>query len=199
MYVMADFTIVLRRKKCYNISYIKFRTIITGEIFAGMKKWIIGDPDPKISGKISSGSDLTPLCAEVLVSRGITDLKAAAELIRAESLESPFQIKDMEKAAEELGNESGCAVLLKGGHSIEDASDVLYENGKFTWFEGKRIESSNTHGTGCTLSSAIASNLALGLSLEDAIRNAKAYISDAIASGLNLGKGSGPLDHMVNL
>lgn len=107
--------------------------------------------------------------------------------------------KDMEKAAEELGNESGCAVLLKGGHSIEDASDVLYENGKITWFEGKRIESSNTHGTGCTLSSAIASNLALGESLEDAIRNAKAYISDAIASGLNLGKGSGPLDHMVNL
>ncbi len=107
--------------------------------------------------------------------------------------------KDMEKAAEELGNESGCAVLLKGGHSIEDASDVLYENGKLTWFEGKRIESSNTHGTGCTLSSAIASNLALGLNLEDAIRNAKAYISDAIASGLNLGKGSGPLDHMVDL
>ena len=107
--------------------------------------------------------------------------------------------KDMEKAAEGLGNESGCAVLLKGGHSIEGASDVLYENGKITWFEGKRIESSNTHGTGCTLSSAIASNLALGESLEDAIRNAKAYISDAIASGLNLGKGSGPLDHMVNL
>ena len=107
--------------------------------------------------------------------------------------------KDMEKAAEELGNESGCAVLLKGGHSVEDASDVLYENGKLTWFEGKRIESSNTHGTGCTLSSAIASNLALGESLEDAIRNAKAYISDAIASGLDLGKGSGPLDHMVNL
>jgi len=107
--------------------------------------------------------------------------------------------KEMEKAAEELGNECGCAVLLKGGHSIEDASDVLYENGKITWFEGKRIESSNTHGTGCTLSSAIASNLALGESLEDAIRNAKAYISDAIASGLNLGKGSGPLDHMVNL
>ena len=105
----------------------------------------------------------------------------------------------MEKAAEELGNESGCAVLLKGGHSIEDASDVLYENGKFTWFEGKRIESSNTHGTGCTLSSAIASNLALGYELPDAIKRAKEYISDAIAAGLDLGKGSGPLDHMVNI
>ena len=94
------FPIVLRLKKCYNIRYIKFRMIITGEIFKGMKKWIIGDPDTKIAGKISSVSDLTPLCAEVLVSRGITDLKAAAELIRADSLESPYQIKDMEKAAE---------------------------------------------------------------------------------------------------
>ncbi|RKM58177.1 bifunctional hydroxymethylpyrimidine kinase/phosphomethylpyrimidine kinase [Butyrivibrio sp. X503] len=107
--------------------------------------------------------------------------------------------EEMEKAAEELGTKYGCAVLIKGGHSIEDASDVLFDEGKLTWFEGKRIESSNTHGTGCTLSSAIASNLALGKSLEDAIRNAKSYISDAIASGLNLGKGSGPLDHTVNI
>ena len=107
--------------------------------------------------------------------------------------------EEMEKVAEELGTKYGCAVLIKGGHSIEDASDVLFEEGKLTWFEGKRIESSNTHGTGCTLSSAIASNLALGKSLEDAIRNAKSYISDAIASGLNLGKGSGPLDHTVNI
>jgi len=105
--------------------------------------------------------------------------------------------KDMEKAAEKLGNESGCAVLLKGGHSIEDASDVLYENGKHTWFEGKRIESSNTHGTGCTLSSAIASNLALGYELPEAIKRSKEYISNAIGAGLNLGKGSGPLDHMA--
>ena len=107
--------------------------------------------------------------------------------------------EEMEKAAEELGTKYGCAVLIKGGHSIEDASDVLFDEGKLTWFEGKRIDSSNTHGTGCTLSSAIASNLALGKSLEDAIRNAKSYISDAIASGLNLGKGSGPLDHTVNI
>ncbi|RKM63421.1 bifunctional hydroxymethylpyrimidine kinase/phosphomethylpyrimidine kinase [Butyrivibrio sp. XB500-5] len=107
--------------------------------------------------------------------------------------------EEMEKAAEDLGTKYGCAVLIKGGHSIEDASDVLFDEGKITWFEGKRIDSSNTHGTGCTLSSAIASNLALGKSLEDAIRNAKSYISDAIASGLNLGKGSGPLDHTVNI
>ena len=107
--------------------------------------------------------------------------------------------EDMEKAAKELGDTYGCAVLVKGGHSIEDACDVLYEEGEFTWFNGKRIDSSNTHGTGCTLSSAIASNLALGKSLTDSITAAKKYVADAIGSGLNLGKGSGPLDHMVNI
>ncbi len=107
--------------------------------------------------------------------------------------------EDMEKAAKELGDTYGCAVLVKGGHSIEDACDVLYEEGEFIWFNGKRIDSSNTHGTGCTLSSAIASNLALGKSLTDSITSAKKYVADAIESGLNLGKGSGPLDHMVNI
>ena len=107
--------------------------------------------------------------------------------------------EDMEKAAKELGDTYGCAVLVKGGHSIEDACDVLYEKGEFIWFNGKRIDSSNTHGTGCTLSSAIASNLALGKSLTDSITSAKKYVADAIESGLNLGKGSGPLDHMVNI
>lgn len=107
--------------------------------------------------------------------------------------------EDMEKAAKELGDTYGCAVLVKGGHSIEDACDVLYEEGEFIWFNGKRIGSSNTHGTGCTLSSAIASNLALGKSLTDSITSAKKYVADAIESGLNLGKGSGPLDHMVNI
>lgn len=107
--------------------------------------------------------------------------------------------EDMEKAAKELGDTYGCAVLVKGGHSIEDACDVLYEEGEFIWFNGKRIDSSNTHGTGCTLSSAIASNLALGKSLTDSITSAKKYVADAIESGLNLGKGAGPLDHMVNI
>ncbi len=107
--------------------------------------------------------------------------------------------EDMEKAAKELGDTYGCAALVKGGHSIEDACDVLYEEGEFIWFNGKRIDSSNTHGTGCTLSSAIASNLALGKSLTDSITSAKKYVADAIESGLNLGKGSGPLDHMVNI
>ena len=106
---------------------------------------------------------------------------------------------DMEKAAEYIGLESGCAVLCKGGHSVSDASDLLYENGTFTWFEGKRIDNPNTHGTGCTLSSAIASNLAKGCDLKTSIERAKAYLSQALAAMLDLGHGSGPLNHMAGM
>ena len=103
--------------------------------------------------------------------------------------------EDMQKVAKQLGDSFGCAVLVKGGHSINDANDVLYENGSWHWFKGERIHNPNTHGTGCTLSSAIASNLAKGYSLEKAVECAKAYISGALKSMLDLGKGSGPLDH----
>lgn len=103
--------------------------------------------------------------------------------------------EDMVLAAEKISEKYGCAVLLKGGHSVCDADDLLYRDGEPVWFLGKRIDNPNTHGTGCTLSSAIAANLAKGLELEDAIRSAKEYISKALAYGLNLGKGSGPLNH----
>ncbi len=103
--------------------------------------------------------------------------------------------EDMIKAAEFIEKNYGCCVLLKGGHSINDANDLLYENGRFVWFTGKRIDNPNTHGTGCTLSSAVASNLSKGLSLIESVKKAKEYISDALASGLDLGKGSGPMKH----
>ena len=90
-------------------------------------------------------------------------------------------------------------MLCKGGHSVEDASDLLYDGSSFRWFEGRRIENPNTHGTGCTLSSAIAANLAKGLPLEEAVDRAKQYISGALAAMLDLGKGSGPLDHGFDL
>lgn len=102
---------------------------------------------------------------------------------------------DMETAAKMISEKYGCAVLLKGGHSINDANDLLVNGGAVTTFPGKRIDNPNTHGTGCTLSSAIAANLAKGDSLETAIQKAKEYISGALASGLDLGKGSGPLNH----
>lgn len=107
--------------------------------------------------------------------------------------------EDMLNAAKCIGDTYGCAVLLKGGHSINDANDLLYANGELIWFEGKRIDNPNTHGTGCTLSSAIASNLAKGFTLSESVQKAKAYISDALAGMLDLGKGSGPMDHAFSL
>ena len=108
-----------------------------------------------------------------------------------------MSIDDMKKAAEYIGKTYGCSVLLKGGHSIEDANDLLYSDGCFEWFKGKRINNPNTHGTGCTLSSAIASNLAKGYDMASSVRYAKEYISQALEVMLDLGKGSGPLDHTL--
>ena len=96
---------------------------------------------------------------------------------------------DMERAARSIGERYGCAVLCKGGHSLNDANDLLWHDGTARWFRGKHIDNPNTHGTGCTLSSAIASNL----------ERAKAYLSGALGSMLNLGAGSGPLDHLFDL
>ncbi len=105
---------------------------------------------------------------------------------------------DMERAAEAIGKTHGCAVLVKGGHAASDADDCLYSPEGIRWFHGRRIDNPNTHGTGCTLSSAIAANLALGHPLVTAIERAKAYLEHALAAGLDLGKGSGPLNHMAN-
>ena len=107
--------------------------------------------------------------------------------------------EDMVSAAEKIGRDTGCAVLLKGGHSLNDANDLLWRDGSTRWFRGKRIDNPNTHGTGCTLSSAIASGLAKGMSLEAAVEQAKEYISGALAAGLDLGQGSGPMDHGFDL
>lgn len=98
--------------------------------------------------------------------------------------------EDMIAAAEKISREYGCAVLCKGGHNMNDANDLLYENGKYRWFYGKRINNPNTHGTGCTLSSAIASNLAKGDDLQASIKKAKNYISGALGAMLDLGKGA---------
>lgn len=102
----------------------------------------------------------------------------------------------MAHAAQRLASRYGCAVLAKGGHSVQGASDVLADaDGNLVWFRGEHIDNPNTHGTGCTLSSAIASALARGETLASAIRDGKAYLTGAIAAGLDLGHGSGPMDH----
>ena len=105
----------------------------------------------------------------------------------------------MEAAAKTISEKYGCAVLCKGGHQINDADDLLWRGGTGKWFRGKRIANPNTHGTGCTLSSAIASNLAKGYDLDTSVERAKAYISGALAAMLDLGHGSGPMDHMFEL
>lgn len=103
--------------------------------------------------------------------------------------------EDMLRAAAGIAKNVSGAVLIKGGHLENDASDLLYTNRKALWFDGEKVQNSNTHGTGCTLSSAIACNLADGYSLEKSVENSKAYITGALKAGLDLGHGSGPLDH----
>jgi hydroxymethylpyrimidine/phosphomethylpyrimidine kinase len=109
------------------------------------------------------------------------------EILSSEKIESK---DDMERAAKRIGDTYGCAVLLKGGHRVNDANDLLYAGGEMQWFEGKRIDNPNTHGTGCTLSSAIASNLAKGYSLSESV---------ALSAMLDLGKGAGPMQHNFDL
>jgi len=118
------------------------------------------------------------------------------EVLCGFSIETP---EDMERAAKDIAGKACTAVLLKGGHELNDANDLLCEQGSCRWFRGERIDNPNTHGTGCTLSSAIACGLAKGLPLRDSVKEAKNYISGALRSGLDLGAGSGPLNHIFML
>ncbi len=115
-----------------------------------------------------------------------------AEVLSGEKID---MVEDMIHAAKTISERYHAGVLLKGGHSLNDANDLFYHDGTYNWFEGKRINNPNTHGTGCTLSSAIASNLAKGFDLETSVKRAKDYISGALAAMLDLGHGSGPMDH----
>lgn len=151
----------------------------------------------------TSGSKLMKADAVSVLTRELLPLATLVtpNIPEAESL-SGLNIhtkEDMERVAKLIGNAYGCAVLLKGGHSVSDANDLLYANGSYKWFCGKRINNPNTHGTGCTLSSAIASNLAKGYDLETSVQRAKDYISGALAYMLDLGEGSGPMNHAFDL
>ena len=134
--------------------------------------------------------ELLPIAA--LVTPNIPEAEALTGMtIRSES--------DMIAAAKAISEEWGCAVLCKGGHSINDANDLLWANGEYRWFKGKRINNPNTHGTGCTLSSAIAANLAKGFDLNTSVQRSKDYISGALSAMLDLGQGSGPMNHAFDL
>ena len=122
-------------------------------------------------------------------------------LLEAEALtQMNIKSKDqMIEAASIITKTVHTAVLIKGGHLEDCADDLLYTNGKIYWFKSERIDNPNTHGTGCTLSSAIACGLAEGKSLKDSITQAKTYIAGALNAQLNLGKGSGPLNHLYKM
>jgi hydroxymethylpyrimidine/phosphomethylpyrimidine kinase len=151
----------------------------------------------------TSGSKLSTTEAYEALKRELLPIAALAtpNIPEAELL-SGMTIKneqDMLAAGKKITEEFGCNTLIKGGHSVNDANDLLYRmNGSHHWFTGERISNPNTHGTGCTLSSAIAANLAKGYGLPESIERAKEYISGALGAMLDLGKGSGPLDHIFD-
>ena len=154
-------------------------------------------PDAVKIGMVSS-AELIGVIAEKLLPMAevVTPNIPEAEIL------SGMKITDaagMEAAAKLISEKYHCAVLCKGGHQINDADDLLWRDGCGKWFRGKRIANPNTHGTGCTLSSAIASNLAKGYDLDASVERAKAYISGCLSAMLDLGHGSGPMDHMFAL
>jgi len=122
-----------------------------------------------------------------------------AEKIAGMTIENAANIEDAARQIHSMGCRN---VLVKGGHAVEGveaALDILFDGGNFYRFEVPRIATKNTHGTGCTYSSAIASNLALGLSINSAVAAAKEYVTTAIRHSLPIGKGHGPIHHFYDL
>ena len=173
--------------------------VIAQKLTAYQARHIVVDPVMVATSgsKLIQDEAIDTLKAELLpIAEVVTPNIPEAEILSGMEIRCP---QDMEQAARAISETYHCAVLLKGGHDLNDANDLLYKDGTSTWFHGKRIDNPNTHGTGCTLSSAIASNLACGMELEDAVHSAKAYISGALAAMLNLGKGRGPMNHLFDL
>jgi hydroxymethylpyrimidine/phosphomethylpyrimidine kinase len=147
--------------------------------------------------KLLRDDAVTALCEKLLpLAEVLTPNIPEAEILSGMTIQNAA---DMERAAQTISEKYDCAVLCKGGHQINDADDLLWRGGAGKWFKGRRIDNPNTHGTGCTLSSAIASNLAKGYDLDTSVERAKAYISGALAAMLDLGHGSGPMNHMFAL
>lgn len=156
------------------------------------------------SGKKLLDDEAVDLLCEQLfpLARVITPNLPEAEALRRMKIRTD---PDREEAARELADRYGCSVLIKGGHSNVSSGrsetctsdDLLYDRGEgdLFWFRTEKIPNANTHGTGCTLSSAVACGLAAGRGLEESIRRAKEYVTGAIRDGMDLGHGSGPLNH----
>lgn len=170
----------------HRLNFYKAENIVVDPVMVATSGARLIDEDAVATLK----NELLPLAT--VITPNICEAEVLAEI-------SIHSDEDMITAAKIINKAYGCAVLCKGGHSVNDANDLLYSNGNCKWFHGKRINSSNTHGTGCTLSSAIASNLAKGFDLAESVQRAKDYISGALSAMLDLGKGSGPLNHAFDL
>ena len=169
-----------------RLTFYKARNIVVDPVMIATSgaKLISDDAIETLKNELMPLADLlTPNIPEAEV---LADMKIGSEA-------------EMEAAAGIISRKYGCAVLCKGGHKVSDASDLLCTDSQRIWFRGERIDNPNTHGTGCTLSSAIASNLAKGFSMENSIERAKAYITGALSARLDLGQGSGPMDHTFDI
>ena len=181
------------------VSSAELITVIADKLKAYGAKHVVVDPVMVATSgaKLLEDDAIDTLKEKLLpLAEVLTPNIPEAEILAGMKIESPT---DMETAARTISETYGCAVLCKGGHDLNDANDLLWKDGCARWFKGRRIQNPNTHGTGCTLSSAIASNLAKGLELDAAVEQAKAYISGALGAMLDLGKGRGPMNHMFEL
>lgn len=181
------------------VSSVELLEVIAAKLIQYGAKNVVVDPVMvATSGARLISEDATDMLKEKLLPLAgvLTPNIPEAKVLSGMKLKSK---EDMEAVAAKIGETYHCAVLCKGGHSLCDASDVLYLNGTHTWFYGTRIDNPNTHGTGCTLSSAIAANLAKGYDLPASVERAKDYISGALGAMLDLGRGSGPMDHAFAL
>ena len=181
------------------VSSAELITVIADKLKAYGAKHVVVDPVMVATSgaKLLEDNAIDTLKEKLLpLAEVLTPNIPEAEILAGMKIESPT---DMETAARTISETYGCAVLCKGGHDLNDANDLLWKDGAGRWFKGRRIANPNTHGTGCTLSSAIASNLAKGYGLDESVEKAKAYISGALAAMLDLGHGSGPMDHAFDI
>lgn len=169
-----------------RLRYYKAKNIVIDPVMVAT----VGSRLIKTDAVQSLASELFPL--STLVTPNIPEAEILSDL-------PILNKKDMEKTAKRIADTYGCAVLLKGGHNVSDADDLLCTGDTMRWFEGERINNPNTHGTGCTLSSAIAANLAKGYTLVESVKRSKDYVSKALSAMLDLGKGSGPMMHNFDL
>jgi hydroxymethylpyrimidine/phosphomethylpyrimidine kinase len=181
------------------VSSVEIIKVISKKLIEYKAKNIVVDPVMfSTSGHPLISKDAMDILINELLPLGdiITPNISEAEGLCGFKIEST---DDMIKSAEVISKMLKGCVLIKGGHLSDSADDLLYVRGTAVWFKGKKIDNLNTHGTGCTLSSAIACNLANGLDIEQSVNYAKGYITGALKANLDLGKGRGPLNHCFDL